>query len=268
MKFTAPTVAEQFEVKAGLEKDGVVYGFYTEADSYRAYYRVPTAFSKTAEGVTYKVTDDLVEGTDKKSSAKFVMGSSITDAVMYADAVPAGPNKAQDVYGKAFTMMAQVGTYKNWDYVEDAQKQYKFKMVLLSPIYSGSFAANGTIKVKGGEAFEITNAQLSVKDYNGTAVNILQDVVVENPAGSGTFKGAFSDVRIVETKAAGVVGQITDATVKDAVVGTDKKLEKAGVIAGRAASVATDAESKITITVKDAFGYTKSFELPVTVTAQ
>ena len=263
VNFTAPTVAEQFKVKSGLEKDGVVYGFFNTAleGAKQPAYKLSEAFTSIADGATFATTADLIEGLNNIPTNNTSKGVKIDNGVIsFYQALPKEANKTQDAYGKVLTLQATSGEYKNWPYATDAQKLYKFKMALLSPIYSGTFNANGTIKVNGGEAFTITNAQLNVKDYNGTSVNILHDAIAANKTTS-----TFSDNRIATTKATGVSGQITSAEVVDGSVTNGKLTE--GTISGRAASVVSDAESKITITVTDAFGYIKSFELPVTVTA-
>ena len=81
-----------------------------------------------------------------------------------------------------------------------------------------------------------------------------------------TPTATWSDKRVWDVQAVGVTGQLKDAAVVAGKVDADGKLTE-GTISGRANSVATDADSKITITVKDIFGYIKSFELPVTVKA-
>ena len=270
VKFTAPTVAEQYEVKSGLFKDGVVYGFFNtqRQGTACATYTIVEAFSKYADGANYSATTDLIEGTQIESNGN--NGVDVTSnggngtTVAFKQAIPAGVNKVQDAYDKAFTIKATKDDYAGWPYVNDAQKNYTFKMKLLSPIFSGTFAANGTIEVNGGQAYTITNAQLNVKDFNNTPVNILHDAIKE---GTGTAPTAtWSDKRVWDVQAVGVTGQLKDAAVVAGKVDADGKLTE-GTISGRANSVATDADSKITITVKDIFGYVKSFELPVTVKA-
>ena len=269
VKFTAPTVAEQYEVKSGLLKDGVVYGFFnTQREGTNcAEYTIIEAFSKYADGANYSATTDLIEGTQIKSNDNN-KGVDVTSdggnstTVAFKQAIPTGVNKVQDAYDKAFTIKATRGDYAGWSYANDAQKNYTFKMKLLSPIYSGTFSANGTIEVNGGQAYTITNAQLNVKDFNNTPVNILHDAIKEGTTPTATW----SDKRVWDVQAVGVTGQLKDAAVVAGKVDADGKLTE-GTISGRANSVATDADSKITITVKDIFGYIKSFELPVTVKA-
>lgn len=271
VEFTAPTVAEQYKAKSGLEKDGVVYGFMSEAQNFsgtgvRPAYAIESAFEKTAAGATYTVTDDLIDGMNNvKSSAKFVQKVISTVAyVGFKDAVPTDADQVQDAYAKAFTLKAYSADYEGWSYPTDSKyTDYKFKMTLMSPIYDGSFAEGTTLTVNGGQDFKFTNDQLKFSDYNNTPVKILQDAYT-----SGA--GAWSDTRIADVTPEddndmldnedklGIIDATWDATAK-------KVIE--GYITGKAGSVAVDGTENLHIIIKDNMGYQRTFKIPVTIKA-
>ena len=278
VEFTAPTVAEQYKAKSGLEKDGVVYGFMSGQQTFtgtgkRPAYAIESAFEKTAAGATYTVTDDLIDGMNNvKSSAKFVeqaftttVGTStVTTAyVGFKDAVP-DKDKVQDAYAKAFTLKAYSKDYKGWAYPKDGKyTDHKFKMTLMSPIYDGSFAAGTTLTVNGGQDFKFTNDQLKFADYNNTPVKILQDAYT-----SGA--GAWSDTRIADVTPEDDNDMLSNEG-KLAIVdadwdGTAKKVIE-GYITGKAGSVAVDGTENLHIIIKDNMGYERTFKIPVTIKA-
>ena len=269
VEFTAPTVAEQYKAKSGLEKDGVVYGFMSGQQSFtgitgtRPAYAIESAFEKTAAGATYTVTDDLIDGMNNiKSSAKFVQEVIGTSGayVGFKDAVP-GKDQVQDAYAKAFTLKAYSDDYGKWKYPTDSKyTDYKFKMTLMSPIYDGSFAEGTTLTVNGGQDFKFTNDQLKFSDYNNTPVKILQDAYT-----SGS--GAWSDTRIAKVTPEDD-NDMLDNEGKLAIIDADwddKVIE--GYITGKAGSVAVDGTENLHIIIKDNMGYERTFKIPVTIKA-
>lgn len=274
VEFTAPTVAEQYKAKSGLEKDGAVYGFMSNTQNFtgtgiRPAYAIEDAFEKAAAGATYTVEADLIDGLNNvKSSDEFVQAVISGDAyVGFKDAVP-GENKVQDAYAKAFTLKAYSDDYKGWAYPADGQyTDYKFKMILMSPIYDGSFAEGTTLTVNGGQDFKFTNDQLKFSDYNNTPVKILQDAWDDTVTPA---VGAWSDTRIANVTPdddndmldnegkLDIVDADWDATAK-------KVIE--GYITGKAGSVAVDGTENLHIKIKDNMGYTRTFKIPVTIKA-
>ena len=285
VKFTAPTVAEQFSVKSGLEKDGVVYGFMSGTfdfknilsetkEQVRPAFAINEAFKDHAKGATYSVTTDLIDGMDNvKSSDRFIINNAEDDITVdsyvpyvgFKQGVP-GKDKTQDAYAKAFTLKAYSATYDKWIYPTDSKyTDYKFKMTLMSPIYDGSFAEGTTLTVNGGQDFKFTNDQLKFSDYNNTPVKILQDAY-----DSENKEGVWSDTRISDVEAGddnqmlnnegklGVIKATWDATA-------NKVVE--GYITGKAASVAVDGTENLHIIIKDNMGYQRTFKIPVTIKA-
>ena len=265
VKFTAPTVAEQFSVKSGLEKDGVIYGFLSEktANNSNPAYTISNAFDDFDSKATISVTDDLIDDMNNvKSSAKFSINEG---KVQFKDAVPTQADKTQDAYGKAFTLEATNAKYSNtnWVYPDKAEyTDYVFKMKLLSPIFDGTFSTStgDALSIIGGSDFKIENSQLSAVDYNGTKFNILPDKADENPANQ-----AFTDSRIASVSVANVPGQISEAEIVAAKEDNNGVVTE-GYIKGKAASVVTDTETiNLTVTVKDIFGYQKTVKIPVII---
>ena len=279
VEFTAPTVAEQYKVKSGLEKDGVVYGFMSGKQTFRSIgerpaYAIESAFEKTAAGATYAVTDDLIDGMNNvKSSAKFVEQdftttgtSTVTTAyVGFKDAVP-GKDQVQDAYAKAFTLKAYSADYEGWSYPTDSKyTDYKFKMTLMSPIYDGSFAEGTTLTVNGGQDFKFTNDQLKFSDYNNTPVKILQDAY-----DTSLSTGAWSDTRIADVTPEDDNDMLSNEGKLDIINAdwddTAKKVIE-GYITGKAGSVAVDGTENLHIIIKDNMGYQRTFKIPVTIKA-
>ena len=278
VEFTAPTVAEQYKAKSGLEKDGVVYGFMSNKQTFattlgpgeeRPAYAIENAFEKAAAGASYTVTDDLIDGLNNvKSSAEFVqevltIGSDQIAYVGFKDAVP-GKDKVQDAYAKAFTLKAYSKDYKGWAYPQDGKyTDHKFKMTLMSPIYDGSFAAGTTLTVNGGQDFKFTNDQLKFADYNNTPVKILQDAYT-----SGA--GAWSDTRIADVTPEDDNNMLSNEgklNIVDANWDDTAKKVIEGYITGKADSVAVDGTENLHIIIKDNMGYERTFKIPVTIKA-
>lgn len=265
VKFTAPTVAEQFSVKSGLEKDGVIYGFLSEetANNSNPAYTISNAFDDFDSAASISVTGDLIdEMNNVKSSDKFEISGK---TVQFKDAVPTQADKTQDAYGKAFTLKAENTYYSDtkWEYPDKAEyTDYVFKMKLLSPIFDGTFSTStgDALSIIGGSDFKIENSQLSAVDYNGTKFNILPDKVAKNPANQ-----AFTDSRIASVSVANVPGQISEAEIVVAKEDNNGVVTE-GYIKGKAASVVTDTETiNLTVTVKDIFGYQKTVKIPVII---
>ena len=268
VQFTAPTVAEQFKVKSGLEKDGVVYGFLSdEVTSGNPAYTITDAFASSDANAKFTVTDDLIDDMDNvKSSAEFEILSN-GDDVAFKDAVPSKADKTQDAYGKAFTLKAENAKYKatNWEYPDESKYTgYKFKMMLLSPIFDGKFSTStgDALEVIGGADFKIVNSQLNTVDYNNTKFNMLPDVV-----STTTGNQEFSDSRIAKVEVADYPGYFTETKVVVAKEDKDGNVVE-GYIFGKAASVATDTDPlNLTVTVTDIFGYKKTVKIPVIIKA-
>ena len=277
VEFTAPTVAEQYKAKSGLEKDGVVYGFmsakqtFTGISGTRPAYAIEDAFEKAAAGASYTVTDDLIDGLNNvKSSAEFVqevltIGGNQIAYVGFKDAVP-GKDKVQDAYAKAFTLKAYSADYKGWAYPQDGKyTDHKFKMTLMSPIYDGSFAAGTTLTVNGGQDFKFTNDQLKFADYNNTPVKILQDAW-----DTTSSAGAWSDTRIANVRPDDDNDMLSNEgklKIVNADWDTTAKKVIEGYITGKAGSVAVDGTENLHIEITDNMGYTKTFKISVTIKA-
>ena len=286
VEFTAPTVAEQYEVKSGLEKDGVVYGFMSGTFDFknildsddtekRPAFAINEAFKDHAKGATYSVTTDLIDGMDNvKSSDRFIINNADEDNTSASTYVPyvgfkqgvPGKDKTQDAYAKAFTLKAYSATYDKWIYPTDSKyTDYKFKMTLMSPIYDGSFAEGTTLTVNGGQDFKFTNDQLKFSDYNNTPVKILQDAY-----DSENKEGVWSDTRIAVVTP-GDDNNMLNNEDKLAVISAswDDTANKVveGYITGKAASVAVDGTENLHIIIKDNMGYQRTFKIPVTIKA-
>ena len=279
VEFTAPTVAEQYKVKSGLEKDGVVYGFMSNKQTFattlgareeRPAYAIEGAFEKAAAGATYTVEADLIDGLNNvKSSDEFVQEViSGTAYVGFVDKVP-GKDKVQDAYAKAFTLKAYSKDYKGWAYPKDGKyTDHKFKMTLMSPIYDGSFAAGTTLTVNGGQDFKFTNDQLKFADYNNTPVKILQDAVQAPTA--NPIVGVWSDTRIANVKPDDDNDMLSNEgklKIVNADWDTTAKKVIEGYITGKAGSVAVDGTENLHIEISDKMGYTRTFKIPVTIKA-
>ena len=279
VEFTAPTVAEQYKAKSGLEKDGVVYGFMSNKQTFattlgareeRPAYAIEGAFEKAAAGATYTVEADLIDGLNNvKSSDEFVQEViSGTAYVGFVDKVP-GKDKVQDAYAKAFTLKAYSKDYKGWAYPKDGKyTDHKFKMTLMSPIYDGSFAAGTTLTVNGGQDFKFTNDQLKFADYNNTPVKILQDAVQDPTA--NPIVGVWSDTRIANVKPDDDNDMLSNEgklKIVNADWDTTAKKVIEGYITGKAGSVAVDGTENLHIEISDKMGYTRTFKIPVTIKA-
>ena len=304
VKFTAPSVSEQFKAKAGYVVDGVINAYFYDvnkktvdltkyfdaADEYAtlelkgddnivtknattkwssnvlAYFEVAAA-NIGADQATLAHAEATFKQTKLSLANKYLILT--TDKVNANDATEAG-------YGKTLTVKAFNANYSNtsWAYEAWADKNGSFQIKLMSPIFEGTIkpATGASVKLVANnvEGSNITSDMVVATDYTGT--NKIQ--IMPDKAGALSTDLAWSNPQIKTMSVAKDDNNtyisalaINPYTPADATT-TPATPEKLGSINVKADPVANDVDTHIYVKVTDAWGYVNTVKLPVTITKQ
>ena len=307
VKFTAPSVSEQFKPKAGYVVDGVINAYFYDvnkktvdltkyfdaADEYAdlelkgddnivtkdantkwssnvlAYFEVAAAtYGATQTGLnTAAAGNSLFKKTQLNTAHKYLVLTS--DKVNGNDATEAG-------YGKTLTVKVSNFMYSNtsWMYNAWADTQGSFQIKLMSPIFEGTIkpAEGASVKLVANNVSgsNITSEMIVATDYTGTnRIEIMPDA--EGTVGAPL---AWSNTQIKEMKVSkdDTNTYISALAINPYTAADDTTNpatpEKLGSINVKADPVANDVDTHIYVSVTDAWGYTNKIKLPVTITKQ
>ena len=286
VKFTAPTVADQFKPKAGYVVDGVINAyFYIEKDNSGQndiavknvkLSRYFDAFDEKAT-LTLKNDDKLVKinNVDKNSSdlakldgtANEVSIELVNVTINSWDATEAG-------YGKVLTVNVEHNKYAttSWVYDADADKKTSFQIKLMSPIFEGTIkpAEGASVKLVANavDGSNITSEMIVATDYTGT--NRIE--IMPNAEGTDAAPLAWSNTQIQKMEVSKDETNTYISALKinpyKAATTTPAAPAVLGSINVKADAVANDVDTHIYVSVTDAWGYTNKIKLPVTITKQ
>ena len=284
VKFTAPSVADQFTPKAGYVVDGKIMAYYYDVT--KRYVELARYFEAYDEDADLSLDHNSVvvakSNTDKSvySSDLATVGSALETATLTlktgAISVAAGgtisantTTKKEAGYGLPLLIEVQNVNYKNstWMYAngaDDAKANHKFEMVVMSPIAEGKVvpAAGNTIEISANstEGFDITKSMITGYDYNNNSYNVVPDA-------TGT---SVSDLKWSNEQIATIAAAKGDSdTYINAVTMKGQYKEGDNVIAGainiKANPLPNTTETKIYVSVTDAWGYVTKQEVSVTI---
>ena len=97
-------------------------------------------------------------------------------------------------------------------------------------------------------------------DYADNAYNVVPDAIGEN----GAPAWANPQIKVVNVTTSGKY-LFKEVTVEAATQDKETKAITAGAFVVKAKSISTTCEDKLYVTVKDIWGYEKTFEVPVTI---
>lgn len=308
VKFTAPTVAEQFKPKAGYVVDGVINAYFykakeisvdlkryfDDADEYATLTMkdddnivTKDANTKWSSNVLAYFASTVVAPSANKVQSALVPADKATTInsgqkylVLTSDKVDPANDPTEAGYGKTLTVKVFNHFYSstNWLYGADADKQTSFQIKLMSPIFEGTIkpAEGASVKLVANNVAgsNITSEMIVATDYTGTnKIEIMPDA--EAAAGSPYAPFAWSNPQIKQV----TVDKDNDNTY----ISGKPKLNpytpadntttpatpaKLGSINVKADPVSNDVNTHIWVMVEDAWGYVNKIKLPVTITKQ
>ena len=274
VKFVAPTVAEQIEVKDGYVKDGAI----------NAYFYKTTGQKNTVDVNKYFTYKDQVKDAEVKfSDAKvvtynwadystvdlvgFYSGTTLNNAILNLKGTVKSDLGTEVGYGQTLNLSVEKDNYSGWKYTVDGDDKYAFSMRIMSPIMEGSIVPveGNTIAISANDLVngaKITDKMIMGYDYNGNAFDIVPDAVSSSKNPDSTW---WEDPQIVKvTPAVDKKAYLKSATLAAATEDADGNVVK-GAIVVKGESLSKTTEVLMPVTVKDIWGYQMTKEVSVTV---
>ena len=285
VKFTAPTVADQFALKSGYVVDGVVNAYYYNYEEASKEVALIHYFDKwdaeaniTLDTQTTLAT--LSNGTALKSSHlavlkdQVVAGGAITtyskiDGMLYLNTdYDMGDDTNRELgYGKNLIVKASNATYDGWKYKTAEQKAYSFTIKLMSPIFEGTIkpVSGSTINVTANaeEGFAITKSMIELADYNKNLYSVVPDANNKNPESEDAWNAAQIDMVTLSKDSYNTY--IKNLKMRGHVVESDGTVTQEGAIMVYADPLPNTQATSMKVHVTDCWGYIKTQEVSVTI---
>ena len=264
-----------FETRSAYVVDGVInaYFYQIKGDKNFAGTTIKTTttavelskyFSKYEEDITsIGFQSGNVDDTNKSADQLFttLKGTNFNTTIDLLDDFADG--KVPTGYGKVVTINVKKDNYLGWKYQAEGADTYSFKIRLLSPIYEGSVVPveGNAITINGNDLIngaDITDKNITGKDYNGNAYNVVADKYV-----NGTDV-AWSNPQIQSVS----VAPDKDKYIKTITMTPATQVEGQtvnGTINVKGESISNTVSVEIPVTVKDAWGYELTENVPVTI---
>ena len=290
--FTAPSVASQFELKPGYVVDGTINAYYYDlTEATKKNIALSRYFAKSdANAVVALDTEKEVKAKDNHSyrsgglatlseatmAGNVTLNASATDKDGGNAVAPDATTGKEFGYGETLTVKATNDKYSDtgWTYSTDSKKAYSFTIKIMSPIMEGTVkpVEGSTIKISANstKGFDITKAMITGVDYNKNPYNVVPDKdVTSDPTNKvdNTVKAWDNEqiANVYVTKKGDDNTYIKDITL----IGQKAKTAAAAAVAGainvKADPLPNEQETAIIVNVKDAWGYTISEEVSVTI---
>ena len=287
--FKAPSVADQFELKAGYVVDGVVNAYYYDYENASKEVALKHYFDKfDADATLAKDTDtsiaskngDAAYNTDKlaklSSSDMATAKLSLKEGTIngsWTSLAQSTTTNTEVGYGKDLIIEATNTHYDGWLYKTDAQKYYSFKIKLMSPIFEGTIkpVSGSTINVTANAetGFAITKSMIELTDYNSNLY-----CVVPDKAGTPNNEEGGNDVwKAAQIKDVWVTKDANNTYIKkfsmqEYKVNADGEVTQEGAIVLYADPLPNTQETAMKVNVMDCWGYKKTQEVSVTIVKQ
>ena len=229
--------------------------------------------NNTAKDKVYFGKDNSVEGSTEK-----VYTTLDFDVVNKKPGIN-DKHQGTNGYNEIVTIKATKGYFNTdetvahgWDYAENSDKEYTFKIRLMSPIYEGTVTpvSGSTINISANDwtnGAYITDAMIKGADYNKNTYNVVPDKVA--PIYSDTelqgYANAWDNKQIDEV----IPGRdkenlIKTITLVPATYDEDgKKVNGAFNVKGE--NITNTTEVQMPVTVRDVWGYELKEEVSVTI---
>ena len=294
--FTAPTVADQFALKAGYVVEDVVNAYYYDYESTnvadRKSVQLNHYFDKADEDAnitldTQTTLATLSDGTALKSAHLAVLKDQVVtsgvittyskiNGKIYLNSTYSmsdGTNRELG-YGKNLIVKASNDNYDGWKYKTEAQTAYSFTIKLMSPIFEGAIkpVSGQTINVTANAetGFAITKSMIELTDYNSNLYCVVPDANGVQPnneeGGNDAWKAAqINDVWVTKDANNTYIKKFSMQSYEEA---ADGKVTQEGAIVLYADPLPTTTETSMKVNVKDCWGYKKTQEVSVTIVKQ
>ena len=244
--------------------------FATEPASQILSYTIEDGFKtlgseKTADkmDITFSLADNKVD------NAEFVTVDESGKVVSYT--TDAGVASKQ--YGKEFTVNVNATYLDAYTYSEDALKAQSFKMVVLSPVYEGSIAAETALEVEATAGAKLSMADIIAQNYNKQRYSLYLSKVLNGDKAievDATHTTAnifdYAAIKSVEvTSGDEKVFTVVNKTPSAATWDTTSKSVVPGTVEISTKEISNDTETYIKVKVTDVWGYAKEVEIPLTI---
>ena len=295
VKFTAPTVADQFALKSGYVVDGKVNAFYYNYESAALADRKSVQLSHYFDNVdeeanitldTQTTLATLSDGTALKSAHLAVLADQVVtsgeittyskiDGDIYLNTTYGmgdGTNRELG-YGKELVVNATNATYDGWYYKTAAQKAYSFTIKLMSPIYEGTIrpvdASTINVTANAETGFAITKSMIELADYNKNLYSVVPDkkgATNNENGGNDVWTAAqINDVWVTKDANNTYIKKFSMQEYKE---NSDGEVTQEGAIVLYADPLPNTQATAMTVNVKDCWGYLKAQEVSVTIVKQ
>ena len=272
VKFTAPSLSDLFDIREGYLVGDVINAYFygTDKDIELARY-----FRVVPDGVTYNLDEKTTVVTDggKNYTTKDVLESiDSNNKVATLKSTKKQNSQFELGYGADLIVNATKNNYEGWKYAANSgDNTFTFKITIKSPIVEGTISPIGSssITVKANDfvnGARITGDQVAGFDYNGNQYSIVPDVATGSATdGVGTTKQGWHKNPQIKTVGLGQDDDkyIDKITAYPAVSTKDGIVNGYFVVQGRSLSNTQNVEVPVTIT--DAWGYTLTVKVPVTI---
>jgi hypothetical protein len=168
-------------------------------------------------------------------------------------------------YGEALIFKATKNNFEGWLYTEDAEKVYTFKMRLMSPIIEGTIkpVEGSSIQISGNDLVngaKITDAMIMGYDYNSNKYNVVPDAKGTEAAPNAWANPQIKKVTPAIDKDAYIKSiEVKPVTLKDGAVLAN------GYFLLKGESISETVTVEMPVTVEDAWGYTMTQKVSVTI---
>ena len=287
--FKAPSVADQFTLKAGYVVDGVVNAYYYDYENaskevalkhYFDAYDADATLAKDADASITSKDGDTAYNTVKlaklsstdMANAKLSLKEGEIDG-SWTSLAQSTTTNAEVGYGKDLIIEATNTHYDGWLYKTDDQKYYSFKIKLMSPIFEGTIkpVTGSTINVTANAetGFAITKSMIELADYNSNLYCVVPDMAGtpnNEEGGKDVWKAAqISDVWVTKDANNTYIKKFSMQEYKENAEG---EVTQEGAIVLYADPLPNTQETSMKVNVMDCWGYKKAQEVSVTIVKQ
>ena len=182
-------------------------------------------------------------------------------------------------YNEIVTIKATKGYFNTdeaatagWNYAENSDKEYTFKIRLMSPIYEGTVTpvSGSTINISANDwsnGARITDAMIKGEDYNGNDYNVVPDKVAIDPDDK-SYIIAWDNEQIDKvTPGRDKENLIKRIELAPATYDSEAKKQYNGAFVVYGENITNTTEVQMPVTVKDVWGYELQEEVSVTIQA-
>ena len=289
-----PSIETFFVQQAGVFVDGVANAYMDDkagTSTIAATYSFSSAFNKFGTGIANTTFDFEMDGStvivnNKKSNALAALypttttttdsrkdktkltitKDNITEAYIQLTGDQNSNTGLHEGYKQELIVNVKNAKFAGvWAYGTDTDVDYTFKIKVMSPLYEGEIVpADGIVEIP---ASELNGHQVNGSDIVGYTYNDILYSIFPDKKGTTEAPLAYKRKEIQDVTFAS--GDTNIFTVKERAnaysAGDEKTPAKDGYVVVTPKNLAQTTDSKLTVTLTDAWGYKKVAEIPVRV---